>query len=111
LTTADQPEYEVDRRLLIATGVVAASIVIVVGTAIVRTRRLPSHTGAAALVGQTATARSYLNPDGFVFLRGERWKAVAENAPVSEGDVVEVTAVEGLTLTVRRVQESSGQPS
>lgn len=103
LTTADQPAYEVNRWLLVGTAVIVGSIVVVVATAIIRTRRLQSDTGAAALIGETATARSYLNPDGFILLRGERWKAVAEDAPVGEGERVEVTAAEGLTLTVRRV--------
>jgi membrane-bound serine protease (ClpP class) len=58
--------------------------------------------GVRAMIGQRATARSYLDPEGFVFIKGERWKAVAEDGPVFEGDPVEVVDVKGLTLLVRR---------
>jgi membrane-bound serine protease (ClpP class) len=105
LTTSDQPEYEVNRWLLYATGIVLAAFFVMVATAIIRMRRMPSFAGTAALIGQTATARSYLNPDGFIFIRGERWKALAEDAPVREGERVEITGVKGLTVTVRRPAE------
>jgi membrane-bound serine protease (ClpP class) len=104
LTTSDQPEYEVNRWFLYGTGIVLAAFFISVATAIIRTRRAPYAIGAEALIGEKATARSYLNPDGFVFVRGERWKAVAEDAPVHEGERVEVVSVKGLTVTVRRAK-------
>jgi membrane-bound serine protease (ClpP class) len=106
LTTSDQPEYQVNRWFLYGTGIILGAFFVMVATAIFRTRRMPSYTGTAALVGQRATARSYLNPNGFVFLRGERWKAVAEDAPIHEGERVEVTAVKGLTVTVRRPDDT-----
>jgi membrane-bound serine protease (ClpP class) len=105
LTSSDQAEFQVNRWLLIGTGIVIAAFFVMVASAIVRARRMPASMGTAALIGQTATARSYLNPDGFIFLRGERWKAIAEDAPVREGERVKVTSVKGLTLTVRRPDE------
>ncbi len=102
LTTSDQPEFQVSRWLLAGIGLVLAAFFITLAGAIIRMRRLPSFTGSAALIGQRATARSYLNPDGIIFVRGERWKAIAEDAPIHEGERVEVVAAKGLTLTVRR---------
>jgi membrane-bound serine protease (ClpP class) len=102
LTTSDQPEFQVSRWLVLGTGLVLVVFVVTTATAIIRMRRGGGPVGAAALVGQTATVRSYLNPDGFIFVRGERWKAVAEDAPIHEGERVEVTGVKGLTLSVRR---------
>ena len=102
LTTSEQPEYQVSRWLVIGTGVVLAAFVVMVAGAIMRMRRAPNATGTALLIGETATVRSHLNPDGFIFIKGERWKAVAEDAPINEGERVQVTAVKGLTLTVRR---------
>ncbi len=46
-------------------------------------------------------ATSDLAPDGKVFVRGEYWDASADDA-VASGQPVEVTAVEGLRLRVRR---------
>lgn len=105
LTTSDQPDYQVSRWLLIGTATVFALMIISIAAATVRIRRAPSSTGPAALVGEKATARSYLNPEGFIFVRGERWKAIAEDAPVREGEQVRVTAFRGLTLTVHRLDD------
>jgi membrane-bound serine protease (ClpP class) len=102
LTTSDQPEFQVSRWLLIGTGAVLAILVISTAAAVIRTRRAGSAAGAAALIGEMATVRSHLDPDGFIFVRGERWKAVAEDAPIAEGERVTVTGVNGLTLSVRR---------
>jgi membrane-bound serine protease (ClpP class) len=102
LTTSDQPEFQVSRWFVLGTGIVLAAFVVMTAGAIIRMRRGGGPTGAAALIGQTATVRSHLNPDGFIFVKGERWKAIAEDAPVNEGEKVQVTAVKGLTLTVRR---------
>jgi membrane-bound serine protease (ClpP class) len=102
LTTSDNPEFQVSRWLVVATGVICAAFFATVATAIIKTRRAPSSLGVRAMIGELATARSALNPDGFVFIRGERWKALAEDAPVEEGDAVEITDVQGLTLLVRR---------
>jgi len=102
LTTSDQAEFRVSRWLVVATAIVCAAFFFMVATAIIRMRRMPVSTGVEAMLGERAIARSFLNPEGFVFIRGERWKAVAEDAPIAEGTPVEVTSVKGLTLTVRR---------
>ena len=54
-----------------------------------------------AMVGNKAIARSDLDPDGYVFIEGERWKATAEDGPVRRGEAVTITSVKGFTLTVR----------
>jgi membrane-bound serine protease (ClpP class) len=105
LTTTDNPDFQVSRWLVVATGVICAGFFLMVMTAIIKARRMPPALGAAAMVGSAAVARSPLDPEGFVFLRGERWHAVADDAPVSEGETVEVTEVKGLTLHVRRRDE------
>ena len=39
---------------------------------------------------------------GFVFIEGERWKAIAEDPPVKRGDAVIITSVRGFVLDVRQ---------
>jgi len=73
-----------------------------VASAVLRTRRAPAYLGAQAMVGRVAVARTALAPEGFVFYEGARWRATAEDAPVSEGERVRVTSVKGLKLTVRK---------
>jgi membrane-bound serine protease (ClpP class) len=108
LTTSEQPEFQVSRWFVVVVGVVFAAFFLMVMMAVIRMRKMPISMGVEAMIGERATARSYLNPEGFVFIRGERWKAVAEDAPISEGTPVEVTAVKGLTLSVRR---PAGEPA
>jgi len=50
------------------------------------------------MIGRTATA---LDPDGKVFVRGEYWNATSD-AKIGPDESVEVMAVEGLRLRVRR---------
>ena len=65
-----------------------------------RARRNPVRTGREGLVHEVGTARSDLAPEGKVFVHGEIWDAVAE-APVREGESVEVVGVRDMILAVR----------
>jgi membrane-bound serine protease (ClpP class) len=102
LTSTSNPDFQVSRWLVVATGAACAVFFFTVVTSIVRMRRMPAYMGTQTLIGASALARSDLDPEGFVFLRGERWKAIAVDGPINSGDPVQVTAVDGLTLTVRR---------
>ena len=57
--------------------------------------------GVAELVGAQGRTATNLTPDGKVFVRGEYWSASAEEE-IPLGEFVEITAVEGLRLRVRR---------
>jgi len=57
--------------------------------------------GVAELIGLIGRADSALQPEGSVFVRGEYWTARADE-PVAAGERVEVLAVEGMRLRVRR---------
>ena len=59
-------------------------------------------TGPEAMVGATAVVKTPLAPAGQVLVDGELWRAVSEDGPVPAGETVRVTAVEGLTLKVKR---------
>ncbi len=61
--------------------------------------------GVEEMLGSRGTASTAFSPDGKVFVRGEYWTADADGE-VSEGDVVELTAVEGMRLRVRRARPS-----
>jgi membrane-bound serine protease (ClpP class) len=63
-------------------------------------RRRPV-TGQAGMIGQEGVAAEPLDPEGWVLVAGERWRARSE-ATVPAGDRVEVVAVDGLRLRVRR---------
>ena len=107
LTSSSDPEFQVSRWLVIGMGIACAVFFFTVVTAIIKARKLPAHMGTQEMVGMAAVARSYLDPDGFVWVKGERWKAVAEDAPVQEGETVTITGAQGLTLIVRHGPEDA----
>jgi len=83
-----------------AISLFGAAVVFGVGRSL---RRRPVA-GVDELVGRIGRAESALAPEGTVFVRGEYWQARAEE-PVAAGGRVEVTAVEGLRLRVRRAPD------
>jgi membrane-bound serine protease (ClpP class) len=74
--------------------------------AVGRSFRRPQIAGTGELLGMQGKATTALTPEGTVFLRGEYWNAHAEE-PVAAGERVEVTAVDGLLLRVRRARPAS----
>jgi membrane-bound serine protease (ClpP class) len=105
LTSSGDPEFQVNRWLVIGLSIVLGAFFLSAVGALLRTRRAPPYMGAQALVGRLAVARSDLSPRGIVFMEGARWQATAEDPPVAVGERVEITAVNGLKLTVRKAAE------
>ncbi|HYM16897.1 MAG TPA: nodulation protein NfeD [Dehalococcoidia bacterium] len=93
---------QVSRWLVLGMGAGFAVFFFTVINAIIRMRRAPAHVGLQTMIGDRAVARSDLNPSGYVFLHGERWRAISEDGPITSGEPVRITKVKGLTLTVRR---------
>jgi membrane-bound serine protease (ClpP class) len=66
---------------------------------VIQIRRRPVEVGMHTLIG----ARGQVRRDGLVAVRGELWQARDENGePLEPGDEVDVLAVDGLALVVRR---------
>jgi membrane-bound serine protease (ClpP class) len=53
------------------------------------------------LIGMVGRADTTLAPEGRIFVRGEYWSATADEE-ITAGLPVEITAVEGMRLRVRR---------
>jgi membrane-bound serine protease (ClpP class) len=101
LVDAPEAEMRVPLRTLLPAAVgVAAGTMLLVRLVVEAQRRRPLM-GASAMIGQKAVAETPLEPDGWVRIHGEKWRAVADG-PVAAGQSVTVTAVEGLTLRVRK---------
>ncbi len=104
------PGLYVDRRIIIAMAVAVAAFFVFVVRAIVQAHRAKPETGYQGLIGQTAEARTPLEPGGSVFVEGELWQARLEpDGRVERGEQVVVVGVEGLTLRVTR-KSKGGNP-
>jgi membrane-bound serine protease (ClpP class) len=85
-----------------AVGAMALWTTLLLRLAVHAHRRRPT-TGAAGMVSARGVARTPLaaGGEGWVEVAGERWRAEADEA-VAEGDRIQVIAVDGLTLRVRK---------
>jgi membrane-bound serine protease (ClpP class) len=102
LTSTSNPDFQVSRWLIFGFAAIVGVFFLMVVSAILRSRRMPAVTGAQALIGRHAVARSALNPEGIIFLEGERWLATAEDKGAREGEQVTIVGVDGLRLRVRK---------
>jgi membrane-bound serine protease (ClpP class) len=98
----NSPLYRVSLTAIISVAVTAGLFFGFAVTKVVQAHRRPAVTGRQGLIGQLAQARSALDPEGTVFLKGELWVATAIDGPVETGETVEIVAVEGFHLQVRR---------
>jgi membrane-bound serine protease (ClpP class) len=87
-----------------ATLVTAAFFIFVVGKGL-RAQRLPVKAGAETMLGKTVSALTPIDSrGGTIFIEGEYWNAVSDT-PIAKGEAAEITAVQGLTLRVKRKGE------
>jgi membrane-bound serine protease (ClpP class) len=101
LVDSDVPGLRPRLSALVPAAVVtAAGVMSLVRLVIAAQRRVPT-TGAAVMIGMVGVAETGLDPEGWVRVQGERWRAVAE-AGVTPGERITVAAVDGLTLRVRK---------
>ncbi|MCD1646465.1 NfeD family protein [Marinobacter adhaerens] len=92
------------------TAVVAAGFILWTVTRFIGLRRRHPVSGTEQLTHEEGVALDSFSGEhghyrGHVRLSGERWNAISEE-PVKEGDRVNVTAIEGLTVTVRVIPDN-----
>lgn len=106
LVKTDVPFMRVSWTVILPTAIAtAAFFLLAVGMGLKAHHRRPAM-GVEALVGAGGEARTVLSPRGQVFVHGELWEARAEESIV-KGEPIEVTAVEGLTVVVKKKGSSS----
>ncbi|HBL17674.1 MAG: hypothetical protein A2X36_07725 [Elusimicrobia bacterium GWA2_69_24] len=93
---------QVSWTVIVSTLAGLLAVVAAVSYVVVLAYRRGATTGPEAMVGLEGEAYSELGPRGRVLVRGELWKAVAEGGAIPKGALVEVTAVAGMLLTVRK---------
>jgi len=101
LIDADRVPAGFDIPYALVGGVAAASaafVFLTIGIA-VRNRRRPVVTGREQMIGASAEALEDFEREGWARVHGESWR-VRSNAPVRRGDRLQMTAIDGLTLTV-----------
>jgi membrane-bound serine protease (ClpP class) len=102
----------VDPEVLIPVAVVVGGATVLAGRLAWRTRRLAPTTGAGALLGSVAVARSASGTSGQAMVEGAWWNVRTKGEQLREGATVRVVDVEGLDLVVEeqaRPQKEEGE--
>jgi membrane-bound serine protease (ClpP class) len=102
-------EVRVAWSVILGAGGGLAAFVLLVGAVVARRRVGPPRLGAEGMIGVIGTAVGPLAPAGTVRVRGEYWTAECDEV-VDPGTSVEIVAVEGLRLRVRRAR-AGGRPA
>lgn len=96
-----EPGFRLALTYIIPGVVVTALFFIFVVGAGLRAQLWPVRAGREAMIGETARAISRIDAEGGkVFVEGEYWNAVSD-VPIESGRLVEIVAVNGLTLKVK----------
>jgi membrane-bound serine protease (ClpP class) len=101
LVDSPLPELRVDPWKLFPIILAFAAFTIALVRLVIQAQRRQPQTGAEGLVGRHGEAETGLDPEGWVIVQGERWRARAAER-VLPGEKVEVQSVEGLLLRVRK---------
>jgi membrane-bound serine protease (ClpP class) len=93
------PELRIHLVTALAVSIPFALITMFLVAIVVRARRNKVITGPTGMVGEIGVARTALEPEGQVLVRGEYWDAVAETQ-IPAGAQIRVKSVAGLKLRV-----------
>jgi membrane-bound serine protease (ClpP class) len=98
----NSPLYRVSISAVVAVALVTGLFFAFAVAKVIQARKKPAVTGSEGLLGQVAEVRTTLRPKGTVFLKGELWDAVSVDDTLGAGEEVEVVAVDGFCLQVKR---------
>jgi membrane-bound serine protease (ClpP class) len=98
----NSPLYHVSIAAVVSVAAVTGLFFAFAIAKVVQARRRPPVTGREGLMGQLAQVRTTLDPQGTVFVKGELWQATTEDGPIEAGEQVQVVAVSGFCLHVKR---------
>jgi membrane-bound serine protease (ClpP class) len=98
------PELQVSLRIVLPVVLGFATVAVLLVRLAVAAQRQPAVTGLTAMIGEPGVALTTIDPhrNGRVSTHGEIWQARAAEQPIAEGTRVRTTAIEGLTLIVRK---------
>lgn len=99
-----EPFVQISLNLILAVTLLTALFFAILIGFIAKAHKLRPSTGMEGMMGMTGIAKSRLDPEGDVFIRGELWRARTEGA-IRKDRKVKVLGVEHLLLIVEEVDE------
>jgi membrane-bound serine protease (ClpP class) len=109
LIDTDVPGFAVSRPLIGAIATFASLGLMGIIAFAVKARQRPVVSGREQLIGAQGSALESFEHGGEVFVHSENWSAISE-APVSKGQAIVVTGLDGLVLRVRPLDRTPPNP-
>jgi membrane-bound serine protease (ClpP class) len=101
LIDTEVPGFGIPLPVIVATALMSAALLFLVGGLALRSRRARVVSGREEMIGAYGEV---FDSEGWASVHGERWR-VRSAAPLAPGQRVRVTAIDGLTLTVEPASE------
>jgi membrane-bound serine protease (ClpP class) len=99
------PDMRIHLSTALAVALPFAAITMFLVSMVIKARQNKVLTGAEGMIGELGIARTALEPEGQVLVRGEYWDAIAASS-IPAGAHVRVKAVTGLKLKVEMTAEA-----
>lgn len=109
LIDTELPGFGVSLAFIVPVAMVSAIFIAAVGGMALRARRRPVVSGRELLVGSMGEVLEASGSEGWARVQGERWR-VTSTAPLTAGQRVRVTRMDGLLLTVCLEAEKGTKP-
>ncbi|WP_022727294.1 NfeD family protein [Fodinicurvata sediminis] len=103
LFDSSMPGYEISPWTIGVMTLISVLLLIIVLRMAIRSHRRPIQAGAEEMIGQQAEVLKWSGGKGYIFVHGERWKAVCDE-PLKKGQTVEILTLDGLTAQVRSIE-------
>jgi membrane-bound serine protease (ClpP class) len=107
LIDTDVPGFGVPYWLIGSLALLSAAFIILIAGVALRARRRPVVTGSEELIGSVGVVLEDTGTEGWARIRSEQWH-VQSPVPLKRGQDVQVTARNGLVLTVMPLNEGAG---
>lgn len=104
LFPSEVPYLRLSRWLIASTTLFMAAFFIVVVAKVIQAHREKPISGREGMLGEHGVAATDIDNEGKVLVHGEYWNA-ASAEPIAKGEKIEVTELEGLRVTVRKLPE------
>jgi membrane-bound serine protease (ClpP class) len=101
LVDSPLPELRVSLWTLLPLVLMVAGGTLALARLVVRAHRHRSSTGAEGMLDLEGVAETALDPEGWILVQGERWRARSDE-PVAAGDRVRIVETSGLRVRVRK---------
>ncbi|NPA16317.1 NfeD family protein [Persephonella sp.] len=103
LVDPSSPYGDIPMKVIIPVVAFSAVFFLSIAYLGLKAQRKKTQTGKEGMIGKRGIAQTDINPKGKVFIEGEIWDAYSEE-PIKKDEEVEVLAVEGLKLKVKRAE-------